>query len=307
MENAPLASGPLVCLDQCFRAEPKKYSRGQPAQTKAPSDSSEAQARAWLAERRKEHPDLKQVAKGRHLILDSDPADETTAACDMWTLWKSQDDEFEVNGSLKHSDCDLEAESAPYWVELTSRMRPTAFKNFMGDKTSYGCRRTPSKLICEETNDKGVVLRAINDEVISPTELFMLHTFFLAGLTRSSASETGEPAYFTLYVEDKATEIFPISFSKFNAALRLLQRRKYSILNNNWEATEFQLETREPTKTPAHKPSDSGTLPGLENQQPYSPVLKLLVSSNGILLSATVLDTRKEIIRLVQFNKLADF
>jgi hypothetical protein len=298
----------LASVNVFSQALPKVDEPGPLTPSKPQIGKDEAQARAWLAERRKEHPDLKPVAEGRHLILLPDDAEKAFASCDAWTLWKSRDGEFEVFGELRESDCDSEADSSPYWIKLTPRMRPTAFKNFMGDDTSYGCRRTPSKMLCEETNSKGTVLRAVDDDSVNDsTELFMLYAFFFAGLTRSSGSQTGESAYFMLYEEDEATATFPISFWSRDASLRLLRRKKYSILHNEMDAAEYQVDVRELPERLAGNRHNAVISPSPEHQQPYSPFLELWVSEKGILLSASDPKTQKEFIHLVQFKKLADF
>jgi hypothetical protein len=298
----------MATLNVFSQARPKVDEPGPVTPSKPQLDADEAQARAWLAERRKEDPSLTQVAEGRHLIILSAEVKEAPASCDIWTLWKSQDGGFEVFGELRFSDCDTENDSSPYWIKLSPRLRPLAFKNFMGDNTAYGCRRTPSEMLCEETGSEGKVLRAIDDDTINDSaELFLPLAFFFAGLTRNLGSQTGESTCFTLYQEDEATETFPISFFARDASLRLLRRGKYAILHDELSASEFRLEVRDPSKRFAHNPQHSVNPPGAEHQQPYSPFYDLWVSENGVLLSASDAKSQKEFIRLVQFKKLADF
>jgi hypothetical protein len=272
-----------------------------PAQPKTQLDAEEAQARAWFRERRQEHPDLKQVAEGKYLISDEDTTPEATSSSDVWTLWKSPDGQWEVTGTLEFSD-----ESVPYWIELTPRMRPAVFKVFRRE-TTIGCRRTPSTLLCEETNSHGLVLRTAQHEINGPTEIFMPMPFFWAGLARSSEFHGDEVAQLTLLAQGGETETFPVSFSPIDASLRVLRRGKYPILQSEMDAAEFQLAARDPSEWHPHNPHDLPNPPGPEPQQPYSPMMELWVSSDGILLFASSPNTREGFVRLVQFKKLAGF
>jgi hypothetical protein len=47
--------------------------------------------------------------------------------------------------------------------------------------------------------------------------------------------------------------------------------------------------------------------PNPEHKDLYKPFCRFLVASNGILLCASDVNTQKELIRLVQFKKFADF
>ena len=120
-------------------------------------------------------------------------------------------------------------------------------------------------------------------------------------------SPTGESAHLTLYAEDEATQTFPISFTLLDASIRKLRRGKYSILHNEMHAVEFQVDVLGPSKRLADSAHQSGTPPVSEHQQPYTPFYELWVSEDGILLSASDAQTKKEFIRLVQFKKRPDF
>jgi hypothetical protein len=274
----------------------------QQNQPHAGMDAEEAQARAWFEERRQANPGLKQVAEGKYLISDEDAAPQSTSPSDTWTLWKSPNGEFEVNGTLVSSD-----ESIPYWINLTSRMRPTAFKVFRPDKTSVGCQRTPSKLLCQQIDGEGRVLRTVDDDMSDPAEIFTPITFFWAGLTRNAEFPGGKAAHFTLVAEGEETMTFPVSYNPVGASLRLLRRGKYPVLQGEMDAAKFQLAYQDPSLRPSTPPPGSGNTPGSEPPQPYAPMFDMWVSSNGILLSASPPGTQVEYVRLVQFKKLADF
>jgi hypothetical protein len=265
-------------------------------------DDGEAHQRAWFAERRKEHPELKQVAEGKYLISDEETTPEATSSKDVWTLWKSPDGQFEVAGTLEFSD-----ETLPYWINLNLRMQPTAFWVFRW-KTTIGCRRTPSNLLCEETNSQGLVLRTAKDEINGPTEIFMPITFFWGGLTRSSVIHGDGPAHLTLLMQGGETETFPVSFNPVDASLRLVPRGKDPILHSEMDAVEFQLASRDASARPPNDPPGSGVPHGSEPQPPLTPMMELWVASNGILLSASPPDAQGGgFVRLVEFKKLADF
>ena len=293
----------FVSIGMFAQKPPNAAAQNQPAQPPAGMDAGEAQARAWFAERRQAHPGLKQVAEGKYLIFDDEDAPpQETSSSDTWTLWNSPNGEFEVNGILGFSD-----ESVPYWINLTSRMRPTAFKVFRPDKTSIGCQRTPSKLLCQQTDNEGRVLRTVDDDMSDPAEIFMPITFFWAGLTRNAEFPGGKAAHFTLVAEGGETMTFPVSYNPIGASLKLLRRGKYPVLQGEMDAAQFQLATQDPSERPSTPPPGSGNAPGSEPPQPYVPMFDLWVSSNGILLSASPPGTQVEYVRLVQFKKLADF
>ncbi len=286
---------------QLFAQGPGNTVRQNP-QPRTQLEDNELQSRAWFAERRKEHPDLKQVAEGKYLYTDPDTTPAPSSSYDAWTLWKSPDGEFEVSGALEFPD-----ESVPYWIKLTPRMRPTAFKFFRMDQTSIACRRTPSELRCEQTNDAGKVLRTANDAINDTTEIFMPITFFWAGQTRGAEFHGDAAIRLTFLAQGGETETFPVSFSPIGASLRVLRRGKYPILHSEIDAAEFQLDMQDPSERPANPPHAPGAPPGSAPQQPLSPVLKLWVSAKGILLSASPTDPEEGNVRLVEFKKLAEF
>ena len=272
-----------------------------PAPSAVQGDDAKAHARAWFAEGRQEDPNLKQVAEEKYLYLDADAAPSATSSHDVWTLWKSPNGEFEISGTLELSD-----ESVPYWIQLTPGMQPAAFKVFRW-ATTIGCRRTPAKLLCEETNPKGLVVRTARHEINGPTEIFVPMAFFWAGLTRSSEFHAEEAAHFTLLAQGGETETFPVSFSPVAASLRVLRRGKQPIPHGEIDAAEFQLDARDPAERNPPASPRPGAAPGSETSQPYSAMLKLWVAANGILLSALPPDAQEGSVRLVEFKKLAYF
>jgi hypothetical protein len=275
----------------------------QQNQPHAGMGAGEPQARAWFEERHQANPGLKQVAEGKYLISDDEDAPpQETSSSDTWTLWKSSNGEFEVNGILVSS-----GESIPYWINLTSRMRPTAFKVFRPDKTCVGCQRTPSKLLCQQTDSEGRVLRTVDDDMSDPAEIFTPITFFWAGLTRNAEFPGGKAANFTLLAEGEETMTFPVSYNPLGASLRLLRRGKYPVPQGEMDAAQFQLTYQDPSSRPSTPPPGSVNAPGSEPPQPYVPMFDLWVSSDGILLSASPPGSQVEYVRLVQFKKLADF
>jgi hypothetical protein len=131
--------------------------------------------------------------------------------------------------------------------------------------------------------------------------------FFWAGLTRSSEFHGDEAARLTLLAQGGETETFPVSFSPIDASLRVLRRGKYPILQGEMDAAVFQLSARDPSERHPHNPHGEANPPGPEPQQPYSPMMKLWVSSDGILLFASSPNTQEGFVRLVRFKKLAGF
>jgi hypothetical protein len=72
------------------------------------------------------------------------------------------------------------------------------------------------------------------------------------------------------------------------------------------DSSEFQLDVREIPNATSTSPEGPVIPPDTEHKDQYKPLWRFLVSSNGILLSATDANTQEEFIHLVQFKKLAD-
>ncbi len=291
----------LISISVCAQTPKTAAPPERPAPPTPQLDDAEAHQRAWFAERRKAHPDLTQVAEGKYFMSDEESTPKETSAQDVWTLWKSPDGDFEAAGTLEFSD-----ESVPYWIQLNPRMQPIAFRVFRWE-TTIGCRRTPSNLLCEETNDKGVVLRTVNDALNGPTEIFMPIIFFWAGLTRGSEIHGDEPARFTLLAQGSETQTFPVSFNPVEASLKVLHRGKYPVAHSEIDGAEFELAGRESSASHPNDPQGAAPPPGSKPPQPYVPMMKLWVSSNGILLTATPVDPEAGYVRLVEFKKFEDF
>ena len=188
-------------------------------------------------------------------------------------------------------------------------MRPTAFKRFVGGWVS-GCLWTKSKFLCQETDRRGRVQGAAGAPIDNPTK-FLPHFFspflFNAVITNSK-KQAGETTYLTLltlvYFDEAG---YSINLFPEYGALSLIRRGTYSILEAQMDASEFQLEVRETPRAMNTNPNAPVLPPDLEHKDQYKPLWKFLISSNGILLSATDLESNKEFIHLVQFKKFADF
>jgi pantothenate kinase len=69
-------------------------------------NEEEAQARAWLAKRQREHGKFKKVAEGRYFIkanTDLEKSEKPSVCSDVWTLSKSGRGDFEVAGVFTKS------------------------------------------------------------------------------------------------------------------------------------------------------------------------------------------------------------
>jgi len=67
-------------------------------------DEEETQALVWLGKLEEEHGHFKKVAEGKYIIksnTDVKDPDGMSDLSDIWTLRKSEDGEFEVDGLLK--------------------------------------------------------------------------------------------------------------------------------------------------------------------------------------------------------------
>jgi len=67
------------------------------------------------------------------------------------------------------------------------------------------------------------------------------------------------------------------------------------------------LAARDPSAEHPSNPQGAGLPPSPEPPQPYVPMMKLWVSANGILLTATPVDPEAGYVRLVEFKKFEDF
>lgn len=292
----------LLALISVFAQSPARAAQAEHSSQSTPQlDGGEAHQQAWFATRRKEHPELKQVAEGKYLLSDEESMPEATSSKDSWTLWKSADGQFEVAGTLESSD-----EAVPYWIQFTPGCAPQ-LSGSSGGRPPSDARRTPSTLLCEETNSKGAVLRTSHQEMNDTMEIFLPISIFWGGLTRGAEIHGDETAPFTMLAQGSETETFPISLNPVEASLKLLRRGKYPVAHSEMDAAEFELAARDPSAGPPDKPQGAGIPPGSQPPQPYAPMMKLWVSSNGILLSATPPEPEGSYVRLVEFKKFEDF
>ena len=274
-------------------------------------EDEEPQARAWLAIRQKERGQLKKVAEGIYLIKSNfalGKTQETSEASDVWTLWKLENGEFQVDGEFKASKSAIKASSTSYQVDLNPQMRPVSYKLF-GKKLVSGCVWTASKLFCQETDRSGEVQGAAGASIDNSTSfLSPLFPFLFNALTPNSKIQPGEMTYLTLLSLSYSDEPGAlIDLIPEYASLCLIRREKYSILQAHMDGSEFQLGVREIPGAAATIPEAPPIPPDPEHKDQYKPFCKFLLSSNGILLSASDVNTEKEFIRLVQFKKFADF
>jgi hypothetical protein len=285
-----------------------------PAQSKTRLDDDEVQARAWLAKRQKERGQFNKVAEGRYFIkanTDLHKSEKAYVCSDVWTLWKAWNGEFEVDGVFRETDSTNSSEgySFPYQVKLDSQMRPAAFKRFVRGRVD-GCVWTKSKLFCQDTDRRGRVWGAAGAPIDNSTK-FLPHffsPFLFNGLIPNSRIQSGETTYLTLlslvYFHEAGASID--LFPRYGA-LSSIRRGTYSMLQANMEGSEFQLDVREMANPENTHPSAPVIPPDSEHKDQYKPLWKFLVSSNGILLSASNSRTQEEFIHLVEFKKLAEF
>jgi hypothetical protein len=275
-------------------------------------DEQETQAWAWLAKRQKESGPFKKMAEGRYFIkANTDlPKSEKPFVCgDIWTLSESRNGDFIVDGMFTESNGNSNGDSFSYQIKLNPQMRPTAFKRFIGGWVS-GCVWTKSKFLCQETDRRGRVQGAAGAPIDDSTK-FLPHffsPFLFNGLIPNSRNQSGETTYLTLltlvYFDEPG---YSIDLFPEYGALSLIRRGTYSILDAQMDASEFQLDVREVPNASNTSPNAPVIPPDSEHKDQYRPLWKLLISSNGILLSATDANTHEEFIHLVQFKKLADF
>jgi hypothetical protein len=187
-------------------------------------------------------------------------------------------------------------------------MRPTAYKLF-GRRLVSGCVWTESKLFCQETDHHGEIQGAAGASIDNSTRfLSPLFPFLFNALTPNSKTRPGAMTYLTLLSLSYSDEPGAlIDLIPEYASLSLIRRGTYSILQANMDGSEFQLGVREIPHATATNPQAPVIPPDPEHKDQYKPFCKFLVSSNGILLSASDVNTQKEFIRLVQFKQFADF
>jgi len=301
----------LAAVNAFSQAPPKVDEPGGAAPSNPPLQDEEPQARAWLAIRQKERGQLKKLAEGIYLIKSNfalGKSQETSEASDEWTLWKLENGEFQVDGEFKASKSAIKASSTSYQVDLNPQMRPVSYKLF-GRKLVSGCVWTESKLFCQETDHNGEVQGAAGASIDNSTRfLSPLFPFLFNALTPNAKIQPGEMTYLTLLSLSYSDEPGAlIDLIPEYASLKLIRRGTYSIPQANTEGSEFQLGVREIPGAAATNPQAPVIPPDPEREDPYKPFCKFVVSSNGILLSASDVNTQKEFIRLVQFKKFAVF
>ncbi len=272
--------------------------------------NEETEARAWLGYREKARGEFKKLAAGTYLIK-SNPGlvqtKEPPEMNDVWTLWKLENGEFQVDGKFMASMNGKESSTA-YQVNLNPQMQPKTYKIF-AKKLVSGCVWTGGRLYCQETYGRGDVEGSAGASIDNSTRLLApTFPFLYSGLRPGSRVQPGEPTYLTLLslsYTDEARALIHL-FPEY-AAVSLIRQVTSSKQQTKMEGSEFQLDVREipdavytTIQNPVIPPD-----PGHKDQ--YKPFLKFQIASNGILLSASDANTQTEFIRLVQFQKFEDF
>ncbi len=281
-----------------------------PAPAYAQLANEEAAARAWLALRQKARGEFKKLAQGTYLIK-SNPALRKNQASpemnDVWTLWKLENGDFQVDGEFMASMNGKESSTA-YQVNLNPQMRPQTYKIF-DRKVLSGCVWTEVRLYCQETFGRGDVEGAAGASIDNSTRLLApTIPFLLTGLRPGSRVQPGEPTYLTLLslsYSDEARALIHL-FPEY-AAVRLISHVTSSIGPTNLEGSEFQVDVREMPDATYTSIQNPVLPPDPGHKDQYKPFLKFQVASNGILLSASDAITQTEFIRLVQFQKFEEF
>jgi hypothetical protein len=302
----------LPAINVFSQTPPNVDKPGRPTSSEPQLDKEEAQARAWLAKMEEEHAQFKKVAEGTYIITSNTdvkvPA-EPSECHDVWTLQGSGNGEFQVDGMFSCPDSNSKGYSFPYQVKLDHQLRLAAYKIF-GTKLVSGCVRTKSKLFCQETDREGRLQGTTGASIDNSTQLLSpdIIPFLFIGLTANSKIHSGETTYLTLLslvTFDEPGET--IALFPAYGSLSSIHPRTYSVQHANLHGAEFQLAMKEIPHAAATTPQSPVIPPDVEHKDQYRPFLKFVISSNGILLSATDLESNKEFIRLVQFRKLADF
>jgi hypothetical protein len=272
--------------------------------------NEEPAARAWLALREKERGEFKKLAEGTYLIKSSpalEKAGDSSEMNDVWTLWKLENGDFQVDGEFRASRNGKEA-ATDYQVNLNPQMQLQTYKIF-AKKLVSGCVWTAARLYCQETFGGGDVEGSAGASINNSTRLFApTFPFLLSGLTPNLKIQPGKATYLTLLslsYSDEARALIHL-FPEY-AAVRLVRPVTSSVGATNLAGSEFQLDVREipdATYTSIQNPVIPPD-PGHKNQ--YRPFFKFQVAANGILLSASDAVTQTEFIRLVQFKKFEDF
>jgi hypothetical protein len=270
----------------------------------------EAAIRAWLAVKQRERGEFTKVAEGAYVIQTSPALGsslQATQTADVWTLEKLENGQYLVDGEFRSKGSGGGPATA-YQVHLDSGMRPLAYKIF-GKKLVSGCLWTKAKFYCQETDHSGGVDGAAGAAIDGSTKfLSPLFPFLLNGLTPNSKLEATEPGYLVLLslsYSDDPTAL--IDLVPQYGSIHFVRRTTYPLLQTDIAGTEFQLNVREMPNAKATRSDAPVIPPDSEHKDSYKPFCRFIVSSDGILLSASDATNQKEFIRLMHFKKFADF
>jgi hypothetical protein len=270
----------------------------------------EAAIRAWLAVKQRERGKFTKVAEGAYVIQTSPALGsslQATQTADVWILSKLESGQYLAEGNFRSKGPGGGSDTA-YQIHLDAGMRPVAYKIF-GKKLVSGCLWTKARFYCQETDHSGGVDGAAGAAIDGSTKfLSPLFPFLFNGLAPNSKLESTKPGYLVLLslsYSDDPTAL--IDLAPQYGSINFVRRTTYSLLEADFAGTEFQLDVREMPNARATRSDAPVIPPDSEHKDAYKPFCRFIVSSDGILLSASDATTQKEFIRLMHFKKFADF
>ena len=153
-------------------------------------------------------------------------------------------------------------------------------------------------------DEKAVLEHDAEGPIDGPSELFFVpFSFLLAGTTRRPELTAARILKFKmLYLDEPDYDLHAM-----DARIARLQGKDQPPVRTDGKASEYGIEWHLFSNKPPASPKASEKQPSSEYVEPFSPIMKLWISEEGILLSATDPERNKEFIRLVQFKKFADF